>query len=264
MDAQKMQNEVLNLPMEIENLNASALNNNSCVLDSAAMRHSGDASKTDFGTQSRSKMEEQLSVRGVHGDSKPVTDHFQLKVPSAATGKDVVLTKAIDIPGTAHNLVSVGLLDDAGFTTVFKDGEGKVFDKDDNLVMYAEKINGLYRLRSKLIDQLPQAVVNYDTNSLKLAHDLLGHRSFDVVRKMLNLPKESVECLNPVCKSCLYAQMRSKKKKLEGLFRAPRYGYRLHSDTSAKLPAANAYGEQGAQRYMLTGDEFSDTLFVEF
>ena len=141
---------ILNLPMEITNLKSATDEQENGILDSGAMRCSGDASKSEHGRATRTPMEEKLGVRGVHGASKTVTHEFELKVPSAVPNKDVVFNNAIDIPGSTHNLISVGKLDDAGMTTVFKDGEGKVFDKEDKLVMYAKKVDGLYRLRVRM------------------------------------------------------------------------------------------------------------------
>ena len=80
-----------------------------------------------------------------------------------------------------------------------------MFDGDNKLIMYAKKIDGLYMLRECLISQCPAQVVNYDSTSLKLAHDVLGHIAFDVVRKMLNLPRESAQNPNPHCSACLKA-----------------------------------------------------------
>ena len=162
--------------------------------------------------------------------------------------------------------MSVGKLDDAGLTVIFKDGEGKVLNDQGKLLMYAKKIGGLYRLTSSLVDQCPKHVINYSAESLRFAHEALGHRAFNVVRKMLNLPKESPDCPNPVCESCLYASTKAGRKRPEGLTRAPRYGYRLHSDTAAKLPAAThpKSGGISVQRYVLTVDERTDSMFVDF
>jgi hypothetical protein len=80
----------------------------------------------------------------------------------------------------------------------------------------------------------------------------------------LNLPPESKECVNPVCKHCWYAQTRKGKVPKEALTAAHRYGYRLHSDVSCKMPAATFNGAKGLQRFNLTGDEFTDTLYVDF
>ena len=249
--------------MEVESYHSTATSDDA-VLDSGAMCHSGDASKDEDARRSRKELTEVLTVKGVTDGSKEVTHDFTMQVPSAVKGQDIALSKALDIPGTGHDLVSVGLLDDQGLTTTFRNGEGRVTDDDGKLIMYAKKLDGLYRLKAALVEQLPQHVVNYNSESLKRAHDIMGHRAFDVIRKMLNLPRESKECMNPVCSACAYAQMRDKKGNVEALTRAPRFGYRLHSDTSRKMPAAKMPGQSGVQRYLLTGDEFSDTLFVDF
>ena len=233
------------------------------VLDSGAMRDSGDAVK-DNQQHTRVKLKEKLHVVGVNGTTKEVAHEYTMKVPGAIKGKHVKLTKSIDIPGTGHNLVSVGMLDDAGCKTVFEKGEGKVFDEDNKLIMYAKKIDGLYMMRDFLVSQCPSQVVNYDSTSLKLAHDVLGHIAFDVVRKMLNLPRESAQHPNPQCGACLKAQSRRGKVDFEALERAPRYGYRLHSDCSRKMPATNHAGHTGIQRYVITGDENSSYLYVDF
>jgi hypothetical protein len=54
--------------------------------------------------------------------------------------------------------------------------------------MLAQKVDGLYRLKDELIDQCPQHVINYNAESIKRAHDIMGHRAFNVIRQMLNLP----------------------------------------------------------------------------
>ena len=58
--------------------------------------------------------------------------------------------------------------------------------------------------------------------------------------------------------------MRETKTGTEALTAAPRYGYRLHTDMSRKMPVTNAFGIQDVQRYQLTGDEFSGSLWVKF
>jgi hypothetical protein len=261
---EKILNElVAQCPQEVLQGGSEVEQTSSVIMDSGAMRHSGDSENSD-NKDSREELDDPLVVKGVNGTVKEVTHQFTLPVPSAVKGKKVMLSKAIDIPGTGHDLVSVGLLDDAGLRTVFENGEAIVTDKQNRIVMYAKKVNGLYRMRAKLIEQHPSEVVNWDMASLKHAHDVMGHKPFDVIRKMLNLPKESRESLNPVCAACIYAQCRNKKVPTQGLRRAPRYGYRLHSDTSCKMPATNYSGKQGVQRYVLTGDEFSDYLWVDF
>ena len=260
---EKERDELLSLPMEVIQCNSN-LGIGGAVLDSGAMRNSGDASRTASGKNSRRPLKEQLRVRGVHGNDKPVIHEYDMRIPSAIEGQDIKLSKTLDIPGSAHDLVSVGQLDDLGFTTIFKNQEGRVLDKNDKLVMYAEKIDGLYRLRSALVDQCFHHVQLYNTDAIRNYHDALKHMSFNEIRKIFNLPPETKEDLNPFCAACHYAQTRSMKKPSEGLLRAPRFGYRIHSDTSCKMPATKFVSESGIQRYVLSCDEFTDTLFVNF
>ena len=260
---EKERDKLLSLPMEVLQCNSN-LAIGGAVLDSGAMRNSGDASKTASARNSRKPLKEQLRVRGVHGNDKPVIHDYVMRVPSAIEGQDIELSKTLDIPGSVHDLVSVGLLDDLGFTTIFKNQEGRVLDKNDKLVMYAEKIEGLYRLRSALVDQCFNHVQLYNTDSLRHYHDALKHMNFNEIRKIFNLPPETKEDLNPFCAACHFAQTRNMKKPSEGLLRAPRFGYRIHSDTSCKMPATKYWTDSGIQRYVLTCDEFTDTLFVNF
>tara|TARA_B110000971_G_scaffold105983_1_gene108673 strand:+ start:457 stop:4788 length:4332 start_codon:yes stop_codon:yes gene_type:complete len=252
------------LPQVVVSMNATATHS-STILDTGAMMDSGDANQSVAAQESRTPLEEPLGVRGVHGGTQPVTHKFVMSVPSAVANKTIELTNAIDIPGTGHNLVSVGLLDDKGCTTIFKGGQGKVYDKNDRLIMIAQKVDGLYRLKDELIDQCPQHVINYNAESIKRAHDIMGHRAFSVIRQMLNLPPESRECPNPVCSSCYYAKTKNNKNApKEATTRAHRFGLRLHSDVSCKMPAATYQGQTGVQRYTLTGDEYTDSLYVDF
>ena len=205
-----------------------------------------------------------MAVLGVHGQAKPIKEQFTMKVPVVDKKGYVSLKKALHIPGTPHGLVSVSELDKAGMTTTFKNGEGKVTDRHGNMVMYAKLVGGLYKIRRNIISQYPQHVVNYDVGSLMRAHEVLGHRSFHAVRRMLNFPPESNTDVNPVCKACCEAQIKRGKTPMEGLEAAPRMLYRMHSDTSRKKAGANAFGKEGLHRYTLTGDEFTDFLYVDF
>ena len=86
----------------------------------------------------------------------------------------------------------------------------------------------------------------------------------DRVRKFLHMPKATAQDPNPICESCKMASMREKKSGKEALLAAPRYGYRLHSDMSMKMPATSAFGKHDIQRYQLTGDEYSGRLWINF
>ena len=239
---------------------------NQYILDSGAMRNSGSAKSHPGAEASLEPLSKKLLVRGVHNQTSVITHGFTMSVPSSTPGLDLEFEETINIPNSSYNLISVGLLDDAGCTTVFKDGVGKVYNAHNELILYAKKTNGLYPLQpfTGVVDQNPQYMKNYSSNSLLRAHETLNHRNFDEVRKLLNMPPESRDDVNPVCRACCYAGMRSSKVATEGLLRAPRFGYRLHSDTSRKKANAKFDGKSGLQRFVLTADEYSGYLFVTF
>ena len=85
---EKERDELLSLPMEVLQCNSN-LGIGGAVLDSGAMRNSGDASKTASGKNSRRPLKEQLRVRGVHGNDKPVIHEFDMRIPSAIEGQDI-------------------------------------------------------------------------------------------------------------------------------------------------------------------------------
>ena len=102
---EKERDKLLSLPMEVVQCNSN-LGIGGAVLDSGAMRNSGDASRTASGANSRRPLKEKLRVRGVHGNDKPVLHDFDMRIPSAIEGQDIKLSKTLDIPGSAHDLVS--------------------------------------------------------------------------------------------------------------------------------------------------------------
>ena len=149
---------------------------------------------------------------------------------------------------------------------MFENQTGKVYAPDGGLLLVFEKVNGLYVLTDKMGKEYkvsPQHVIQWEVSNLLSAHETLNHEGFNKIRALLNFPPESLSSPNPVCTSCLNASLVHGNKVKEGLRAAPRYGYRLHSDTSRKLPASNVFGQTGIQRFQLTGDEFTGTLWLD-
>ena len=131
------------------------------------------------------------------------------------------------------------LIDDAGMKVVFENQVGKVYAPDGGLMLVFNKVDGLYVLTDKAgktVKVNPQQVVQWEVSNLLSAHETLNHIGFNRLRALLNFPPESMSSPNPVCKSCLNSKLVHGKQEKEGLRAAPRYGYRLHSDTSRKLP----------------------------
>ena len=76
------------LPSVVMSMNATTTHS-STILDTGAMMNSGDANQNLAAQKSRTPLEEQLSVRGVHGDATPVTHRFVMTVPSAVGSKTI-------------------------------------------------------------------------------------------------------------------------------------------------------------------------------
>ena len=235
------------------------------LLDSGAQVMSVDGEKTPL--TNKMKVSVPTFISGVNGDLKPVRQQGTWALQTQ-NGDAMKLTKTLDLKGSTYDLLSVGLLDDAGLEVTFAGGKGVVTNPaDGEVLLVAPKSDGLYRLqpqRVKVHSQAPQHMVNWDVGSLLSAHEILKHGDMDAVRKLLNMPPASRNSPNPVCESCQYARMRETKTGTEALTAAPRYGYRLHTDMSRKMPVTNAFGIQDVQRYQLTGDEFSGSLWVKF
>ena len=147
----------------------------------------------------------------------------------------MALDGTMDIPGSSYDLISVGVLDDAGLITTFANRRGEVRTPEGEVLLIAPKIDGLYRLRvgPDVVDQLSSR--RYSPDQLLSAHEVMRHLHMDRVRKFLHMPKATPQDPNPICESCKMASMREKKSGKEALLAAPRYGYRLHSDMSRKM-----------------------------
>jgi hypothetical protein len=76
-----MSKDVSQLPSVVHPLN-STTSHSSTILDTGAMMHSGDATKNGKETEdTRTPLQEHLSVVGVHGDASSVTHEFKMKIP---------------------------------------------------------------------------------------------------------------------------------------------------------------------------------------
>ena len=234
------------------------------ILDSGAMVNSGCSKKSKM--ENVTPLAAPVEVLGCTGASTLVSHAGEWTFPTLHPKHNLTLQNVLDVPGSHQNLISVGCLDDAGMKVVFENQVGKVYAPDGGLMLVFNKVDGLYVLTDKAgktVKVNPQQVVQWEVSNLLSAHETLNHIGFNRLRALLNFPPESMSSPNPVCKSCLNSKLVHGKQEKEGLRAAPRYGYRLHSDTSRKLPPSNVFGQSGIQRFQLTGDEFTGTLWLD-
>ena len=246
------------------NLNQRVEKDDSGVFDTGAMVNSVDNSTLKRQLQNCKKVTN-MSLRGLNDDGVDIKMKGSWDIKTTAD-TCVRLKNTYDVPKSHYNLISIGQLDGFGCVSVFGNGQAWIKDKSGKTIMYGELVNGLYRVRDipKNVVQGNTHVTNYDTSFILRRHEALDHKPFAYVRMVENLPPASRDCLDPVCKPCLYAQMKNKKVHVEALSIAPRPFFRLCCDTSRKMPATTVDGRSGIQRFFLDVDEFTGTMNVEF
>jgi transposase InsO family protein len=230
------------------------------IVDSGAMVHS----VTEKVKLTAKKEVKGMHIAGIHGQTRQIKEKGTWRMQSSLPRTKLNIQDVYVVPDTSVNLLSVGKFDDLGLRTIFDQGRCTVSDRRGVTLLQGVKEKGLYRVKEQKVDALSTHITRYDASSLLRDHERLGHRAFSTVRKLLNYPKASRESLDPVCEACQFSQMKDKKIPREALSVAPRYGFRLCSDTSNKKPAANAEGKTGLQRYVLSVDEYTNTMFVDF
>jgi len=90
-------------------------------------------------------------------------------------GQDILLKQVKHVPEMRMSLISMGLLDDEGYSTSFGRGGWKI-SKGALVVAKGPKTRTLYTLKT-LIGKLDLAAVTKEENSADLWHKRLGHMS---------------------------------------------------------------------------------------
>ena len=92
------------------------------LLDTGAMGNSVDAAKTKL--RNLRPASGNTYVQGITGATQRVTREGILDL-EAQNGTTVALDGTMDVPGSSYDLISVGVLDDAGLITTFANRQGK-------------------------------------------------------------------------------------------------------------------------------------------
>ncbi|GAB2275344.1 hypothetical protein Dimus_039125 [Dionaea muscipula] len=120
-------------------------------------------------------------------------------------GSTILLTKVRHVPDLRRNLISLGILDDAGCTCVAKNNSLSVF-KGTKLVLKGIKRQGLYVLDGHYLNETPNsALITNKVNDAVLWHLRLGHISQQGLEAM---NKQGLLTLNntpklDLCETCV-------------------------------------------------------------
>jgi hypothetical protein len=128
------------------------------------------------------------------------------------------LTDVRHVPELRNNLVSLGVLDFAGYRCTTQGGALKV-SKGILVVMKAKRIGNLYHLEGRT--KVNQAVVAYEdtSDSVLLLHQSLGHMSEKGLKVLVDRKSLlSLKFLNlNFCKYCFFGKHCRQKFKEEGI-----------------------------------------------
>jgi len=154
---------------------------------------------------------------------------------------NITLWDVLYTPDIVQTLISVGLIDDAGYMVTFANGTCTIHDTAHKTIGLFPKWEGLYKVDTHLRDST--SVSSLDTSlSIEDAHRLLGHISPDAVKQLCKDGLITGFTLNhnteiAACNSCAYAKLTRKPvpKERSGK-RADSPGAEIHTDVWGPSP----------------------------
>jgi hypothetical protein len=172
-----------------------------------------------------------------------------VRIPNGADHTELRLSNVLYSPNVSYTLVSIGRLDENGFSALFSKGKCVLKGPDDELLGEVLKSSqGVYK-----IDHIRFANVAERALTLHQLHRRLGHPSIPVVRELLKdklvkgIRLEYTPQSDDVpffCESCVYGKaIRKAVSKLREGARATVFGGEIHSDLWGKAPVRSRGGK---------------------
>ncbi|CAA7269926.1 unnamed protein product [Cyclocybe aegerita] len=177
-----------------------------------------------------------------------------IDIPSGVNMKQLHLTEVLYSPEVGYTLVSIGRLDEKGFSTTFAHGKCVIRGpKGEEVGEVAKNEKGLYCVEHN-DDTVNSAI---ETITLDQFHRRMGHISPEVARRLVSnkfvtgvrLTTMSTSGDPFFCKLCVYAKATRKSVPKERAGeRASEFGGEVHSDLWGPAPVST----QGGRRYYVT------------
>jgi gag-polypeptide of LTR copia-type/Zinc knuckle len=193
-----------------------------------------------------------------------------IEVPAGLDVSKMTLNEVLYSPEIGYTLISVGRLDDAGFTTTFGQGECEVRDSNGDLVGTIPKsVKGLYRVVHESVDPSYADSANAATAHLSLMefHRCMGHISPAVAERLVSkgfvtgVSLDTSGTDGPVfCESCVFVKSHHESiSKVHKGERATEFGGEIHSDVWGPAPVDSL----GGRRYFVSfTDDYSRLTHV--
>lgn len=189
-----------------------------------------------------------------------------IEVPNGSTTSQITLRGVLYAPDVGYTLVSVGRLDEEGYSTTFANGKCIIRDMSGTrLAEIPRTSRGMYKIESDSTPESANSVA--DAISLDELHRRLGHISPRTAKQLvqkgmitgLDYDRASTDKFD--CPSCIHAKATRKPiaKKREG-DRASSFGQEIHSDVWGPAPVST---RKGNQYYVTFTDDFSRYTHLE-
>ena len=176
-----------------------------------------------------------------------------IDVPNGAEISQLALNEVLYSSEVGYTLISIGKLDDMGFSITFSGGKCSIQGPDGELIGEVPKSSkGLYKVQH---ERGGEAKVAEEILTLDSLHRRLGHISPKTAQKLIvngfitGLHLEPSPNADFFCESCVYAKATRKSipKAREGE-RAKEFGGEIHSDVWGPAPVES----KGGKRYYIT------------
>ncbi|CAA7264972.1 unnamed protein product [Cyclocybe aegerita] len=196
------------------------------------------------------------TLRGANKNNFSATGVGELiiDVPSGVNMKQLHLTEVLYSPEVGYTLVSIGRLDEKGFSATFAHGKCVIRGpKGEEVGEVAKNAKGLYHVEHD-DDTVNSAI---ETITLDQFHHRMGHISPEVARRLVSnkfvtgvrLTTMSTSGDPFFCESCIYAKATRKSvPKERARERASEFGGEVHSDLWGPVPVST----WGSRRYYVT------------
>jgi hypothetical protein len=176
-----------------------------------------------------------------------------IDVPNGGTASKMRLTEVLYSPEIGYTLVSIGRIDDAGYSSTFGDGQCRILDHEGKVVGVIPKTNHLYCAVHESAAEL--ANIASEKLTVMELHRRMGHIAPSVAKRLVEKGFVTGIALDlssgepTFCESCVHAKSKRKPvpQSREGE-RATEYGGEVHSDLWGPAPVESL----GGKRYYVT------------
>lgn len=190
-----------------------------------------------------------------------VANNSKVKVHGTGTVKlvigneTVVLKKVSFAPQMCTNLISVRRITENGYEVLFTQGECKVMDKNESVVMKGRLLDGMYRVKAKSTTEM--VCFSREIENGIDWHRKLGHPGYASMR-FLNGKEENFSLPDEKCKVCVMGKQTRVSYKAQGKKNNELLGL-IHTDVNGPMPVESI----GGHRYFVSFiDDYSKKVFL--